>query len=312
MAKIGEMSYINKGPREDGYYRWQRDKQKKATIKRTPEQQQIVDEYFIIKNYSTTTANSTLLALKFVFQVAFWLFLAIMVITAVTAEFNSTYLIIAIVSFIVSKIAEHFYKKSVNTVTAPKKVMTDEEYEALVRQKIEDMNVKEMGLNRLGLDPDQVAEIQPIVFRDKTRTDESLVVYNDKKGKLYSSTQYVFYLFFTDDQLLVYKFQFDMCCNLKDEWTSEFFYKDICDVSSHTSTNIVTVGSDSGNKNAGETNKLGAEKNMNARAKQIEYSELEFTIIASNSSIGFTMDASKERLESVQAMKQKIREKKAM
>ena len=143
-------------------------------------------------------------------------------------------------------------------------------------------------MDRLGLDPDQVKEIRPIVIRDKVINKTSLTVSSEKDRSIHSSTQHVTYLYFTDEQLFVYKIQFDMCCNMQDEWASEFFYKDICDVSSYTSRNVLKVGN-----------------------FEYEYSTVAFNIIASNSQIGFELNGANENVGSIQAMKQKIREKKA-
>jgi len=180
------------------------------------------------------------------------------------------------------------FEESIKVSVAPKKLMTDEEYEKLVDKKIQDMNIEQLGLEKLGLDPDQVKEIRPIVLRDKSLTKHSFRVYSEKGRSVHSSTQYVTYLYFTDDQLFVYKIQFDMCCNMQDEWAHEFFYKDICDIQSYTYKNILKFDSFS-----------------------YEYSTVSFNIVSSNSKIGFEIDGANENVGSIQAMKQKIREKKA-
>ena len=123
---------------------------------------------------------------------------------------------------------------------------------------------------------------------DKVIKNTSLTVRNKNNNSLHSSTQHVTYLYFTDEQLFVYKIQFDMCCNMQEEWASEFFYKDICDVSSYTRKNV-----------------------LKAEDFEFEYSTVSFEIIATNSKIGFDLDGDNENVDSIQAMKQKIRDKKS-
>lgn len=286
-----------------GYYYYQEDNQ--PVIKRSEEQQRIVDEYFIIKNYKTVRCKSDYKKKHKFFNMLGTVLLIVGLVMAgfflIREGFSLEYalesagfiigLVIA-VGGVGSKIAAHYFKKefekSVNVSVAPKKVMTDSEYELLVNQKIADMNIEELGLCKLGLDPEQIKEIRPIILRDKVIDGKCSLTSRNKDGSVHSSTQHVTYLYFTDDQLFVYKIQFDMCCNLQKEWASEYFYKDICDVSSYTSVNVLKF------------NHI-----------EYEYSTVAFNIIATNSEIGFELDGDNENIMSIQAMKQKIREKKA-
>ena len=224
-----------------GYYRTAPDKQ--VVIKRTEEQQRIVDEYFIVKKYKVTTCDPELQkkanTAKLVSNILLWpgiglAVLGIAVDMILLTVIGAIAAIAGIVCKVVNKKLIKRFEESIKVTVGPKKLMSDEEYEQLVREKIESMNIAELGLEKLGLDPDQVKEINPIIIQDQVITDTSFTVRNETTHALHSSTQYVTYLYFTDEELFVYKIQFDMCCNTQDEWTSEFFYKDICDVSSYT------------------------------------------------------------------------------
>ncbi len=288
-------TYSDKVEFVSGYYRYQDDNQ--VVIKRTDEQQRIFDEYFVVKNIKTTTCTSELKkkakTLKTVATALLW---PGIILGAIGSFADKTALLVigvlAVIGAIVCNVASSNFMKqfeaSIKVTTAPKALMTDEEFEALVDAKIESLNIAQLGLDRLGLDEDQVKEIKPIILRDKVIDEKSLTVRNKGNHSIHSSTQYVTYLYFTDEQLFVYKIQFDMCCNMQDEWTSEFFYKDICDVSSYTYKNILKIDD-----------------------YEFEYSTVSFKIIAFNSSIGFDMDGDNDKVGSIQAMKQKIREKKA-
>ena len=284
------------------WYRTQTASQ--PVIKRTEEQQRIVDEYFKIRNYKTTTCISAhkkkykllkkLSNVILVLGIALSAFLFFKHEADLDNALENPLFLLGLVTvaggFICKFVAGRFkkaFEDSIKHSTAPKAVMTDEEYEQLVDQKIEEMDIKSLGLDRLGLDPDQIKEINPIILRDKVIDKYSFTVYNDEDESTHSSTQHVTYLYFTDEQLFVYKIVFDMCCNVQNEWAHEFFYTDICDIQSYTSKNILKT--DHGD---------------------FEYSTVSFNIISANSEIGFVIDGDNENINSLQAMKQKIRERK--
>lgn len=297
---IDNIGEVDKVEREKGYYRYQNDNQ--VVIKRNEEQQRIKDEYFVVKNIETTTCDSLLKKkakkIKAASSAMLWIGIilgAIGIIGDKTALLVIGILVIGIMSVVASIVCRIVNSKllkkfqdSIKVTVAPKKLMTDAEYEELVAKRIEAMNIGQVSLDKLGLDPDQVKEIQPIILKDKVIKDHSFRVKNKENGSLHSSTQHVTYLYFTDEQLFVYKIVFDMCCNMQEEWASEFFYKDICDVSSYTTKNVLAIDD-----------------------FKFEYSTVSFEIIASNSKIGFDIDGDNENVGSIQAMKQKIRERKA-
>ena len=286
-----------------GWYRTQNVSQ--PVVKRTEEQQRIVDEYFIVRKYETTTCVSAYKKkykrINPIANIIILIGLVVSCVSFIKVDFNfedawgSSWFVIGLFVILggvicksVAKSYKNKFDESIKSTTAPKKVMTDEEYEKLVDEKIETMDIAQLGLDRLGLDSDQVKEIHPIVIRDKViDNDYSFTVYNENDYSVHSSTQHVTYLYFTDEQLFVYKIQFDMCCNVQDEWAHEFFYKDICDIQSYTYKNILKFDK-----------------------FEHEYSSVAFSIISTNSKIGFEIDGDNENVGSIQAMKQKIREKK--
>lgn len=292
---IDNIGEVDKVEREKGYYRYQNDNQ--VVIKRNEEQQRIKDEYFVVKNIETTTCDSLLKKkakkIKAASSAMLWIGIILGAIGIIGDK--TALLVIGIMSVVASIVCRIVNSKllkkfqdSIKVTVAPKKLMTDAEYEELVAKRIEAMNIGQVSLDKLGLDPDQVKEIQPIILKDKVIKDHSFRVKNKENGSLHSSTQHVTYLYFTDEQLFVYKIVFDMCCNMQEEWASEFFYKDICDVSSYTTKNVLAIDD-----------------------FKFEYSTVSFEIIASNSKIGFDIDGDNENVGSIQAMKQKIRERKA-
>ena len=259
------------------YFRYQEDRQ--PVIERTPGQKKIFDEYFVIENEAYG---------KMPLLIAGLILLVVGIILALAGMKTIALIISGCVAAVVGIVLLNLYRK--HKTYKPKMVMTDMEFETLVKKKVEELNVPKLGMERLGLDPDEVREIAPITLRDKAITDTSLTVYDSIEGVIHSSTQWVAVLYFTDHQLLTYKLQFDMCCNKRDEWTSEFFYNDICDFSTKSERNILALGKDDKNK--------------------IEYGTTAVDIISTNSQIGFVFDSNNPAAASVHAMKQKIKERK--
>lgn len=261
------------------FSRWCRDKQ--PVIKRSTEQQRLVDKYFIVQNI--VSSNKMLLGIGVLALVIG----AILAVIFVSTGFDTTALIIiGAILIIIGIVMIALYKKSFRWVP-PSDMMSHSEYEQIVKDKIKEMNVEKMGLEHLGLDIDQVKEIKPLTFTDYEVSGTSLVAFDSDKNKIHSSTQTVMLVYFTDEQVFVYKLQFDLCCNKKEEWTSEFFYTDICDISTYINKNVLEVG-----------------------VNKIEYSTLKVDIMATNSNMFISMENDKARYASIQAMRQKIREKK--
>ena len=258
-----------------GYYRYQPDRQ--PVVKRTEQQQRIFSEYFVIKNSITMHPVFCILAIVFILAgacmagftlktigVVFWVGLGLIALG-----------VVAFVIFDKTKKCK------------PEKLMSSKEYEELVSKKIAALNVPDLGMKRLGLDPDEVREIAPVMLRDKSFTKTSFKVYDPSDGTLHSSTQWVAMLYFTDEQLLLYKIEFDMCCNVQTEWTSVFYYKDICDVSTHFSENVIALGKE-----------------------KFAYRTMDFVFITTNSKMGFSMSGKNHGAASIASMRQKIRERK--
>ncbi len=287
----------------DAYYRKQKRKQHYTT--RNDEQKRIFEEYFEVKNYKTTTANVSaykkqigcIIAGVLVWVMGLSILLAGVEKAVVDGDPNvvavgAILLLVGSVLWICAAVFSAKFKKSIKESIGPKKLLSDEEYEALVTQKIEALNLGERGIERLGLDSDQVREVRPIVVRNKVAdADYSLVVYSEKDGNysVHTSSQQITYLYFADEQLFMYKFQFDMCCNKEDEWMCEIFYDDVCDISTHTYKNTIAID----------------EKEL------FEYGMMHFDVISTNSRIEVRVDLNEDDVASMMGMRQKIRDRRA-
>lgn len=249
------------------------------TTKRNEFQQNLVNKYFIVKNIDIKAKPLMICGLVAVIVGA----------VLVILYFPTTFLPLLVTGSIIivaGAIMLELYKYGAHKEPPPD-MISHADYEKIVDSAIERMNIKELAMERLGLDEEQCKEIEPIVFRDRVLDNTSLTAVDPETGKIHSSTQSVTLIFFTDEQVFVYKQQFDMCCNRKEEWTSEFFYIDICDLSTYNKTNT-----------------------YNFESSALEYNELVVSLVATNSEISFCMDGDQARMESIQAMRQKIRERK--
>ena len=191
---IDNIGEVDKVEREKGYYRYQNDNQ--VVIKRNEEQQRIKDEYFVVKNIETTTCDSLLKKkakkIKAASSAMLWIGIILGAIGIIGIIGDKTALlvigIISVVASIVCRIVNSKllkkFQDSIKVTVAPKKLMTDAEYEELVAKRIEAMNIGQVSLDKLGLDPDQVKEIQPIILKDKVIKDHSFRVKNKERKKI--------------------------------------------------------------------------------------------------------------------------------
>jgi len=113
-------------------------------------------------------------------------------------------------------------------------------------------NLKDLALQKHGLDADQVKEADPILFSGYYYENiRSGCLYQIGKDNLYRSSNYEAVIFlFSAEQVYCYTNRFSIIADEKQESTDEYFYKDI--VSASTASNTKTY-----------TNKANQEKTIN-------------------------------------------------
>ena len=94
---------------------------------------------------------------------------------------------------------------------------------------------KQKALNKIGLDEDQVKEIEPVHFEGFLYDKQSLAKQGDD-GKYRSSKYQVSWLFFSATQVYLYQNTFNMDEDGTKEVTEEYFYKDITNFSTSSDT----------------------------------------------------------------------------
>lgn len=181
-----------------------------------------------------------------------------------------------------------------------KEYLSYDGYMDIVKSKRDELNDKRRAMKKLGIDEEQIKEIDPICFegfRYEYRKLNPYVTYKD--SNLCSSMYEITWLFFGDDQLYIYNYTFDTTDDNKSDTTFEYFYKDI--------TAFVT-NSDSIQKKVWETSGEGCSTKTESKIRNIT-SDL-FEIKVPGDSFSCALSSSEKYTNSISAMKQKLREKK--
>ena len=116
-----------------------------------------------------------------------------------------------------------------------KKPISDAEYDEMVLAVLRSNDYKKKALDKIGLDEDQVKEIEPVHFEGFQYDKQSLAKQGDD-GKYRSSKYQVSWLFFSATQVYLYQNTFNMDEDGKKESTEEYFYKDITNFSTSSDT----------------------------------------------------------------------------
>jgi hypothetical protein len=168
--------------------------------------------------------------------------------------------------------------------------ISDQAFDNILARKVQSYNILDMALSKLGVDVDEVQEINPI-FLDGYLID----AHHSKIGAddVYRSSEYqLSCVLCSSTQIYLYSFAFDLTSSNTSEFTKEFFYKDITSIT--TETNIIEVAQTSGCLG------LGLERKAVDR--------LRFQVVVPNDI--FNCSIRREHEPSIQGMKAKLREKK--
>jgi len=158
----------------------------------------------------------------------------------------------------------------------------DEVYEQMLRETLNGLNLRQKALGKIGLDEDQLKEIEPVNFHGYHFKDGAYYRVG-KDGRFRSSKYSTTWLFFSSTQVYMYQYILDMTSTSIKERTEEYFYKDITNFS--TTTETVTFA--------------GKNKEVN-----------EFTLVVPGDKFFCSMDGVPDADRAISAMKQKLREKK--
>ncbi|MDR2596797.1 MAG: hypothetical protein LBC76_05680 [Treponema sp.] len=179
------------------------------------------------------------------------------------------------------------------------KNISDAEYDQLVQNKYTSLNLKQKALDKTGVDESQVNEIPPCEFKWWLFDSDKARIKRGKDGIYRSSAYQVTWLFFSDKQVYVYQYTFNMDEDGKKERTEEYFYKDI--------TNFST-SSESKEKEYWEAGKGCLSKTPIITRKIMDYDI--FKLIVPGDAFSCSMVNNSEAEDKIKGMKNKLREKK--
>jgi hypothetical protein len=160
------------------------------------------------------------------------------------------------------------------------------------------LNLRQKALDKTGVDESQVNEIAPCEFKNWS-LDKDTRVKIGGDGRFRSSAYQVTWLFFSDKQVYVYQYTFNMDKDEKKERTEEYFYKDI--------TNFST-SSESEEKETWGIPKGCINKVPTVTRKNIDRDV--FKLIVPGDQFLCEMVNDSEAENKIKAMKNKLREKK--
>jgi hypothetical protein len=179
------------------------------------------------------------------------------------------------------------------------KGLSDGAYEEIVQQKAKSLDFKQKALDKIGLDESQVNEIPPVHF-EGYKFDEKKGYAKLGKDRMWRSSIYqISWLFFSNTQVYVYQYTFNLDEDGKKESTEEYFYKDITNFSTSSDTVEKPVIEMAGGC-------LGKKPKLVRKNVETE----QFALVVPGDKFYCSMDKKSDTEGVIQAMKAKLREKK--
>ena len=166
------------------------------------------------------------------------------------------------------------------------KNMPDGEYMSQVRAMYDPIKLKQKAIDKIGLDEDEIEEIPPAKFEGFVFNNAFAKKRAD--GIWVSSCFQVSWIFFSSTQVYFYSYTFNMDDDKKAERTEEYFYKDV--------TSLYTS--------------FETEEAKDYSGKKVEVATNKFAMVVPGDKLYVSMGDVKNAEEIIQAMKQKLREKK--
>lgn len=166
----------------------------------------------------------------------------------------------------------------------------DGELDKFYNKTVSSMNVKQTAMTKIGIDEEDVKEVAPFSIHGQTYDGWYRF---GADGNIRTDDREITWLFFSKDQVYLYTVSFSLTGKTrKIENTQEFFYSD-----------IVSVSTGSVSKTLNTKKSAGGSKEETIEAE-------EFRLVVPGDKISFAFTSNNEISRSVQAMKNKIREKK--
>lgn len=198
-----------------------------------------------------------------------------------------------------------FYGASTGGCLKNLSTMKLDEYEKMILDRCNSLNIKQRALQRIGLDESEISEINPISLHSYVYTASKIssneVLLKIVNDVAVTSKYEVTWLFFSQQQIYAYSIEFDMISDEIVEDVQEFFYSDI--------TCFETVNHLVENIRYDLKGCLKTKGCLNATVKN-NYVVDSFVITVPGKEFSVSMRNSGNQFSSIQAAKAMLREKK--
>lgn len=177
--------------------------------------------------------------------------------------------------------------------------MTVQQYQEKVASRLATLNTKQMALKKLGIDEDEVREIEPVAFEGYVFNDKSdNLVARASSNKWVSSDYMITWLFFGEKELFIYQYSFSMTSDSKRENTMQYFYQDVTNFAAASDTHQKWVADDAGGCSGGK------------EMRQVSTDADEFKIVVPGDTLRCSMTPTDSTDAAIRGMRNKLREMK--
>ena len=177
------------------------------------------------------------------------------------------------------------------------KGISDSDFDSNKEKQISSWNLKQKALNKLGIDEDQVKEVEPLCLEGPVYKNSTYRRRGADQINRYSAYQ-ITYIFCSSDQVYAYQYTINLDSDEKKERAEEYFYKDI--------TNFTTI--DDTEEYEFEVTQGGCQPST--ELKRIKVNTSLFKIAVPGDAFECSMISNSEIEGQIQALKAKLREKK--
>lgn len=181
------------------------------------------------------------------------------------------------------------------------KMIGDDEFDRLITESRNLEALKQKAMNKIGLDESELAEIPPVALEGYVTSKDAAK--RTGRDMFYRTSRYgITWIFFSAKQIYLYRYQYSLSTDWKVENVEEYFYKDVTNFSTFSESEEAMMPR-TGCRGAGKFDKRNVEYHNFALIVPGDKQTVPYTGYSKNYDV-----SSIER--SVQAMKQKLREKK--
>ena len=177
--------------------------------------------------------------------------------------------------------------------------MTVQQYQEKVNARLQSLNTKQMALKKLGIDEEEVQEIEPVSFEGYVFTDKSDNLVSRATTNTWVSSDYqITWLFFGEKELFIYQSSFSMTSDSKRENTMQYFYQDVTNFAAASDTYQKWISESKGGCAGGN------------EYRQVSADSDEFKIVVPGDTLRCSMTPTDSTDAAIRGMRNKLREMK--